>query len=220
MAASMALAVPAQAALLDFTDSSFTAGLTPISGGFSGIAGGIGFELTTSDTAGINFSQAYDGGAGAGSCVTGAVLACRIDGAGISDDEIRGATVSSGQAMKLEFDQLVDINTLYFLDLFIGTGTEQAAVSFDGGATFLLFNAILSSNGGYLASSAGLPKTATSILLTAFDGVALRDDGTNDYAFAGVEISAVPIPAALPLFGSALAALGLFGWRRKRSVCA
>ena len=30
------------------------------------------------------------------------------------------------------------------------------------------------------------------------------------------EVSAVPLPAALPLFGSALAALGIVGWRRKR----
>lgn len=33
-------------------------------------------------------------------------------------------------------------------------------------------------------------------------------------------ISAVPIPAALPLFGGALGLMGLFGWRRKRMAAA
>ncbi len=33
-------------------------------------------------------------------------------------------------------------------------------------------------------------------------------------------ISPVPLPAALPLFGSALALLGMVGWRRKRRAAA
>ena len=33
-------------------------------------------------------------------------------------------------------------------------------------------------------------------------------------------VSAVPLPAALPLFGSALAMLGIVGWRRKRMPAA
>lgn len=33
-------------------------------------------------------------------------------------------------------------------------------------------------------------------------------------------VSAVPLPAALPLFGSALAMLGIVGWRRKRRAAA
>jgi hypothetical protein len=36
----------------------------------------------------------------------------------------------------------------------------------------------------------------------------------------GIEISAAPLPAALPLFASGLGALGLLGWRRKRCVAA
>ena len=34
------------------------------------------------------------------------------------------------------------------------------------------------------------------------------------------DISAVPVPAALPLFVSALAGMGFLGWRRKRIAAA
>jgi hypothetical protein len=41
--------------------------------------------------------------------------------------------------------------------------------------------------------------------------------GVQGLSFAQLN-SAVPIPAALPLFASALAGLGLFQWRRKRGT--
>jgi hypothetical protein len=37
----------------------------------------------------------------------------------------------------------------------------------------------------------------------------------RDFAFT-LEVCAVPLPAALPRFGTGLGALGLLGWRRKR----
>ena len=37
---------------------------------------------------------------------------------------------------------------------------------------------------------------------------------------SGLEYTATPVPAALPLFASALGAMGLFGWRRKRRSAA
>ncbi len=47
----------------------------------------------------------------------------------------------------------------------------------------------------------------------------LRESDHEIYvaSYAG---SAVPLPAALPLFGSALAMLGIVGWRRKRRPAA
>ncbi|MCG8550073.1 MAG: VPLPA-CTERM sorting domain-containing protein [Desulfobacterales bacterium] len=38
----------------------------------------------------------------------------------------------------------------------------------------------------------------------------------NNFSFDTVGVSAVPLPAALPLFGAAMAGLGFLGWKRKR----
>ena len=42
--------------------------------------------------------------------------------------------------------------------------------------------------------------------------------GVLSPASVKVSVSAVPIPAALPLFVSGLGALGLLGWRRKKRI--
>ncbi|PCI05301.1 MAG: hypothetical protein COB78_01435 [Hyphomicrobiales bacterium] len=49
---------------------------------------------------------------------------------------------------------------------------------------------------------------------TYFDNVKFSNDPINlAYDF---ELAAVPIPAALPLFGTGLAIMGFIGWHRKR----
>lgn len=59
----------------------------------------------------------------------------------------------------------------------------------------------------------------TNELFRDFDGWNgrgwLKGDDTNDFLFTA---SVVPIPAALPLFGTGLAILGFFGWRRKHKT--
>jgi hypothetical protein len=43
-------------------------------------------------------------------------------------------------------------------------------------------------------------------------------NSTGDLLSQDIPVSAVPLPAALPLFASGLGALGLLGWRRKRKA--
>ncbi|MCG8550072.1 MAG: hypothetical protein MI799_06700 [Desulfobacterales bacterium] len=51
-----------------------------------------------------------------------------------------------------------------------------------------------------------------------FDDVATGGHGLgyNDFSFSSVSVSAVPLPAAFPLFGAAMVGLGLLGWKRKK----
>lgn len=50
----------------------------------------------------------------------------------------------------------------------------------------------------------------------AFQGATVATDGE----FATSDVSPVPLPAALPLFGTGLAVMGFIGWRRKRRMTA
>lgn len=42
--------------------------------------------------------------------------------------------------------------------------------------------------------------------------------GTNAFEYANMTVSAVPLPAALPLYGAGLAVLGFLGWRKRRKA--
>jgi len=51
-------------------------------------------------------------------------------------------------------------------------------------------------------------------------GVGWSGDLTLTYTYDAVAVPGVPLPATLPLFATALCALGLLGWRRKRKQAA
>jgi hypothetical protein len=56
-------------------------------------------------------------------------------------------------------------------------------------------------------------------IITIDPTFALRDQFHLEFS-TGVGNSAVPLPAALPLFATGLGLLGLLGWRRKRAAAA
>jgi hypothetical protein len=65
----------------------------------------------------------------------------------------------------------------------------------------------------------GIPITETGLLQEVNGGIAdLTVQFTSDVSDA--DVSATPIPAALPLFATGLGVMGLLGWRRKRKAAA
>ena len=42
--------------------------------------------------------------------------------------------------------------------------------------------------------------------------------GSNAFEYANLTVSAVPLPAALPLYGAGLALIGFIGWRKRRKA--
>ena len=84
-----------------------------------------------------------------------------------------------------------------------GIFTDSAGVitSWDIDLTILLSDELITANSG---------STITDI------GQTSRSHGSNQDMPGTWTITTTPLPAALPLFSGGLAALGLFGWRRKR----
>ncbi|MFC4271858.1 hypothetical protein GQF03_16155 [Sneathiella chungangensis] len=60
---------------------------------------------------------------------------------------------------------------------------------------------------------------ATVMATGVFDEIRFNS-GSNAFEYGNISVSAVPLPAALPLYGAGLAALGFLGWRKRRKSAA
>ena len=201
-------------AYLDFTNSVTLGSLSGSGSSYTGTVDSIGFTLT-SVNGDIKFSEGYDGDNPSTWCQPDG-LACIKDGIGITNDEVTGEKT---QSLSLVFDVPVYIHSLEFLDLYDnrhnGKGREQATVDIDG-MEFLVDATGKPGDGGYaMLDLSSLGNPIQTIVFSAKSLEELRDDYTNDYAFAAASVSAVPIPAAAWLFGTAL--LGLIGFGKRRS---
>jgi hypothetical protein len=68
--------------------------------------------------------------------------------------------------------------------------------------------------------SNGLGFIVASIMAAGvFDEIRFMS-GNNAFEYANLTVSAVPLPAAFPLYGAGLAVLGFLGWRRRRKSAA
>ena len=61
-------------------------------------------------------------------------------------------------------------------------------------------------------------KVMGAIVAALYFGVGSNDPSGNVLLEEITAVSAVPLPAALPLFATGLGALGLLGWRGKKSA--
>lgn len=206
-----AVAATANAAILDFTDTS-GAGNGATSGNFAGTT----YQLSTDDGT-ITFNGTQDGS----TCDT-AVLACTGDGVGIGDDEVSAVAVGDDQELTITFGNTLTLDAIYLLDLFTSTNGneyEQATVTYDGGTVVIDADPDERPNGdsGYRAFKFTNPIMTSFLTFSAPTDGSFNDQlGVNDYAVAG--ISAVPLPAALPIFGTGLGLIGLLRWWRRRRV--
>lgn len=205
--AALAFSAQASATLIDFTKANDWEG-----------SQGQATYFQMIDSIGVTISSAASGqlltfnNSDSGGCENGtadSILKCDGDGIGVGDDEIHQG---GSQKILVKFDNAVDISNIYLLDLFkndngIKGNHEKALMTIDG-ITYE-FDAASSGDGGFLNTAFSL-LNVTEIIFSGYS------DLFSDYALAGidVEISAVPVPGAAILFGSAL--LGFFGFKRRR----
>lgn len=120
-----------------------------------------------------------------------------------------GADLMDGTNSLLSLD-VIDSDLLVSFTFRIN-GVTGLTKTTPGGPNALTFD--FSDFGGVDFSSVG----AISLLI---EGPTSFDVTFDNVLAIGAPVSAVPVPAALPLFGTGLAIMGFVGWRRKRNATA
>jgi len=135
----------------------------------------------------------------------------RVETLGFFDVSTDAATLNNNQGL----------NASIFNDL--GTGTQYGAYDFTGQTDNLDFAVAL--NNDFIADATAAQGGFLSIggsLLTIDPGfsqyIFLRSSRNPNYSLTlETRLSAVPLPAGLPLYGAGIAILGFWGWRRKKA---
>jgi hypothetical protein len=184
---------------LEWQETAFAAGLTI--GGITLVASGS--NLINQVAADAFFDS---GDAGLGVCSTpaaGGGSGCRSGGGtNTADDNVSAA--EGGETLTLDFDTSVKFTDIKFV-----------------GANHNLANGTLFINGNPFTIISGALSAASLLLLTGTDVWNFAfDNGSSgtEFYINTATVSAVPLPAALPLFGTGLGILGFLGWRRRRKA--
>jgi hypothetical protein len=103
--------------------------------------------------------------------------------------------------------------------------TLLAVNAFQGNNNLLFPNGVTATNPTVLnGGGLSFAITAGDINIFSFGGTgtgnAYGQISPSGFGVGHFEVSATPLPAALPLFAGGLGALGLLGWRRKRKAAA
>jgi hypothetical protein len=204
----------AHAVTVDFTGDAWS--------GVDGTNNYSGTGITLSSVGGNMTFNSSDGAPGCGnsnklSIIATTGLECTGDGIGIVDDEI---TQGGSQTLTVTFnDGPVKIQAIHLLDLFANEGTGEKAIiewttgTYDAHAISGPFN-----EGGYWEINEGPSAYDSGLLMAGITSFTLTGFGDyfSDYALARIEYSAVPIPAAFWMFGTAL--IGFVAISRRTKV--
>lgn len=109
---------------------------------------------------------------------------------------------------------------MQYFGLLWGTVDSYNTISFYDGATL-----VASYTGSDIAAKAGVVDTGSAVVYAnfwadageTFDRVVF-ESSQNSFEFDNVRVAPTPLPAALGLFGSAIAGMGALGLRRRRKV--
>jgi hypothetical protein len=96
----------------------------------------------------------------------------------------------------------------------VTAGNDYVAFLFANSGNYAEWGMLFSGDGGYPAGLVWDPVGTNFSLLTSSNWVFVNWQS----AFTAEFSSTTPLPAALPLFATGLAGLGLLGWRRKRKA--
>jgi hypothetical protein len=202
----MAGAMGAAAATIDFTDE----GSYTISDDLAtGTTDGIGWTLDSNPAdSRLRYTQEFDGDAAP---VT--PLALENDGIGVSlrlpDDEVSFPS----ESLTMTFDATANVTGFYFLDLF---GDETVDIYDENNVLLTTVTAASADGDNSVGGYTYWAFDASVTSLTFVPGPLNDSVGRPDYALAGVDLAAVPVPAAGLLLLTALAGLGLA--RRRKSA--
>ncbi len=115
--------------------------------------------------------------------------------------------IGSGESLMFDFDPAVALLSSLIFERGSGTDTVELLDA----NNILLDTFLISGPGNSFQTLSNLNFSGSKFTIR-------NGGGGNGFRVAGITVSAVPLPAALPLFGGGLALMGLIGWRRKRAV--
>ena len=185
----------ASATVIDFTASSSA----------SGSIGSVGWSLTPSAGDTLTFVDSDAPG-------PIGVLAGLNDGVGLNNDEITEGT----QYLTVTFTKPIRLTGFWTLDLFedgLEDTDPETAQLFTGSTPTGSPAASLPATEVFAPGGFGFSFAGTSLLGDTFTFAATSGNdgvGKGDYALAGLQIAAIPLPAAGLLFGTALMGFGMF----------
>ena len=187
------MASMAQALLIDFTSTTWQniSGVTA-----SRVIDGINVTLDT-PTGNLTWNSEH------GDISSSIGLAGIGDGIGVSDDEI-----SLNQALTVSFSHDIIINEIYFLDLFKSNSEYEHA-------QYMLENDVWTNVDGTTNPYGFISITTGSTSFVSWVQFETNDSTSiSDFAVAGLDVSPIPEPATMLLFGTGIA--GLVGSRLRR----